>query len=279
MNPAMAMSWTRQARTTFSPAPFFMAVRVGVWEWQYEQPAFKPCLHSLMRSRPPFFQHTGWPRRVQYTQMGVSARPGLEDTSVMRPTIVEVRLARLTENYRAIRTAVAPAAVMPIVKANAYGHGLVDVARHLIGLGAPSLGVGLLEEAVALRDAGVTTPILVMGGILGNQVPLFLRHGLTLTASSIDKLRHVDEAARELGVTAKVHLKIDTGMERIGVHYYNAEGLLERASECRHCVVEGIYSHFANADAADLGSARLQLSRFHDVLQWYDKHGVKPPVR
>ena len=216
---------------------------------------------------------------VQYTQMGVSARPGLEDTSVMRPTIVEVRLARLTENYRAIRTAVAPAAVMPIVKANAYGHGLVDVARHLIGLGAPSLGVGLLEEAVALRDAGVTTPILVMGGILGNQVPLFLRHGLTLTASSIDKLRHVDEAARELGVTAKVHLKIDTGMERIGVHYYNAEGLLERAAECRHAIVEGIYSHFANADAADLGSARLQLSRFLDVLQWYDKHGVTPPLR
>ena len=216
---------------------------------------------------------------VQYTQMGVSARPGLEDTSVMRPTIVEVRLARLTENYRAIRTAVAPAAVMPIVKANAYGHGLVDVARHLIGLGAPSLGVGLLEEAVALRDAGVTTPILVMGGILGNQIPLFLRHGLTLTASSLDKLRHIDEAAREMGVTAKVHLKIDTGMERIGVHYYSAEGLLERASECRHCVVEGIYSHFANADAADLGSARLQLSRFLDVLQWYDKHGVSPPLR
>ena len=216
---------------------------------------------------------------VQYTQMGVSARPGPEDTSVMRPTIVEVRLARLTENYRAIRTAVAPAAVMPIVKANAYGHGLVDVARHLIGLGAPSLGVGLLEEAVALRDAGVTTPILVMGGILGNQIPLFLRHGLTLTASSIDKLRHIDETAREMGVTAKVHLKIDTGMERIGVHYYSAEGLLERASECRHCVVEGIYSHFANADAADLGSARLQLSRFLDVLQWYDKHGVSPPLR
>src|SRR5207248_3751141 len=125
--------------------------------------------------------------------MSVTA-PGAGDATVMRPTVVEVSLARLTENYRAIRTAVAPAAVMPIVKANAYGHGLVDVARHLIGLGAPSLGVGLLEEAVALRDAGVTTPILVMGGILGNQVPLFLRHGLTLTASSIDKLRHIDEA-------------------------------------------------------------------------------------
>src|SRR5207244_10041609 len=99
--------------------------------------------------------------------------------------------------------------------------------------------VGLLEEAVALRDAGVTTPILIMGGILGNQIPLFLRHGLTLTASSIDKLRHIDEAAREMGVTAKVHLKIDTGMERIGVHYYSAEGLLERASGGRHRVGRG----------------------------------------
>jgi len=211
--------------------------------------------------------------------MSVSARVDHRDTSVMRPTIVEVRLARLAENFRAIQAAVTPATVMPIVKANAYGHGLVDVARHLVGLGTTSLGVALLEEAIMLREAGVTLPILVMGGIFGDQIPVFLRHGLTLTASSIDKLRQIDDVARDLGVTAKVHLKIDTGMERIGVHYYNAEGLLERAAECRHCVVEGIYSHFANADAADLGSARLQLSRFLDVLQWYDKHGVKPPVR
>jgi len=197
----------------------------------------------------------------------------------MRPTIVEVNLSRLAENFRAIQAAVAPAAVMPIVKANAYGHGLVEVARHLVALGATSLGVAFLDEAVALRAAGLTTPILVMGGILGNQIPLFLRHGLTLTASSIDKLGQIDEAARDLGVIARVHLKIDTGMERIGVHYYNAHGLLERASACRHVIVEGIYSHFANADTADLSSARLQLARFHDVLQWYDKQGVAPPVR
>jgi alanine racemase len=174
---------------------------------------------------------------------------------------------------------VAPAEVMPIVKANAYGHGLIEVARHLVARGARRLGVAFLEEAVALREAGITLPILVMGGILGTQIPVFLRHGLTLTASSIDKLRQIDEAARDLGVTAKVHLKIDTGMERIGVHYYNAAGLLERAAGCRHAVVEGIYSHFANADAADLGSARLQLARFLEVLQWYDKHGVPIPLR
>jgi len=210
--------------------------------------------------------------------MSVTA-PGAGDATVMRPTVVEVSLARLTENLRAIETAVAPAAVMPIVKANAYGHGLVEVARHLVTQGARRLGVAFLEEAVALREAGVALPILVMGGILGNQIPLFLRHGLTLTASSVDKLRQIDAAARDLGVTARVHLKIDTGMERIGVHYYNAHGLLERAAECRHTVVEGIYSHFANADADDLASARLQLARFLDVLQWYDKHGAAPPLR
>ena len=200
-------------------------------------------------------------------------------TSVMRPTFVEVSLARLADNFRAIQAAVTPAAVMPIVKANAYGHGLIEVARHLVGLGATSLGVAFLEEAVLLRDAGVAVPILVMGGILGDQIPVFLRHGLTVTASSVDKLRQIDDTAREMGVTARVHLKVDTGMERIGVHYYSAHSLLERASECRHSVVEGIYSHFANADAADLSSARLQLARFHDVLQWYDKHGLAPPVR
>jgi len=198
---------------------------------------------------------------------------------VLRPTVVEVDLARLTANFRAIEVAVAPAVVMPILKANAYGHGLVAVARHLVALGAASLGVAFLEEAVALREAGVTAPILVMGGIFGDQVPVFLRHGLTLTASSVDKLRHIDETARGLGVTAKVHLKIDTGMERIGVHYYSAQKLLERAAECRHCTVEGIYSHFANADAADLTSARLQLSRFLEVLTWYDRHGVPTPTR
>ena len=210
--------------------------------------------------------------------MSVTA-PGAGDATVIRPTVVEVSLARLTENLRAIETVVAPAAVMPIVKANAYGHGLVEVARHLVAQGARRLGVAFLEEAVALREAGVALPILVMGGILGNQIPLFLRHGLTLTASSVDKLRQIDAAARDVGVSARVHLKIDTGMERIGVHYYNAHGLLEQAAECRHTVVEGIYSHFANADAADLASARLQLARFLDVLQWYDKHGAAPPLR
>lgn len=201
----------------------------------------------------------------------------ISENGVLRPTNVEISLARLTANYQAIATAVAPAQVMIILKANAYGHGLVPVARHLASIGAPYLGVAFLEEGILLREAGVTTPILVMGGIIGNQVPLFLQHDLTLTASSIEKLQQIDTAARERGMVARVHLKVDTGMERIGVHYYNAHSLLEAAQECKAVEVEGIYSHFANADAADLTSAQVQLERFEYVLDFYAQRGLPPP--
>lgn len=206
-------------------------------------------------------------------------QPTITSNGVVRPTHVEVNLTRLTENYRAIKRAVSPAAVMPILKANAYGHGLVEVARHFASMGAPYLGVAFLEEGILLREYGVTTPILVLGGILGNQVPLFLEYDLTLTASSVEKLTQTNDAARAMGKTAKVHLKIDTGMERIGVHYYSAAELLETALICEYCQVEGIFSHFANSDAADLASAHLQLERFCEVLGFYEERDLPFPIR
>jgi alanine racemase len=196
---------------------------------------------------------------------------------VVRPTYAEINLDRLTTNYRAIEKFVAPARVMAVLKANAYGHGLVQVAWHLVELGAPYLGVAVLEEGILLREAGIKTPILVMGGILGNQVPIFLKYDLTLTASSVQKLQQIEEAAAAMGVQAKVHLKIDTGMERLGVHYYSAETLLEAALTCQNCLVEGIFSHFANADSASLLSAHEQLRRFNQVLDFYEKRGVERP--
>lgn len=198
---------------------------------------------------------------------------------VVRPTHVEVNLDCLSANYQAIKAHVSPARVMAILKANAYGHGLVAVARHLVAAGADYLGVAYLEEGILLREQGIDAPILVLGGILGNQVPLFLDYDLTLTASSLEKLEQIQTAARARGAVARVHLKIDTGMERIGVHYYNARSLLEASLGCDHCFVEGIYSHFANADAADLNSARIQLQRFLDVLTFYEERGLQPPMR
>ena len=207
------------------------------------------------------------------------SQPTIAPAGVMRPTQVVVNLDRLAANFRAIRRKVAPAKVMPILKANAYGHGLVEVARLMERLGADYLGVAVLEEGLLLRRAGVKTPILVLGGIWGSQIPEFLRADLTLTASSIEKLEAIDRAAEAMGITARVHLKIDTGMERIGVHYYNAEGFLEAALKCRHVRVEGIFSHFARADEADPAPSHLQLERFNEVLSFYERRGLPMPIR
>jgi alanine racemase len=206
-------------------------------------------------------------------------QPTITANGVVRPTMVKVNLDRISENLRAIRTQVAPAKVMAILKANAYGHGLVEIAHHMVSQGVDYLGVAVVEEGILLRERGIRVPILVLGGVLGNQVPLFLHHNLTITASSIEKLQQIDEAAQVLGVTARVHLKIDTGMERIGVHYYNAHGFLDASLMCSHVRVEGIFSHLANADATDMSHSRLQLERFNEVLRFYDQHSLPTPMR
>ncbi len=204
--------------------------------------------------------------------------PVITSNEGIRATWAEVNLTRLYKNLLAIRQKVASAKVMIIVKANAYGHGLTDVVKHLSPY-ADYIGVAVLEEGIYLRELGITAPILVLGGIWGDQVPKYLQFGLTLTASSVERLVQIDAAAGKLGVKAKVHLKIDTGMERIGVHYYNARTLQEAALRCKHVEVEGIFSHFANADALDLSHARLQLERFNEVLRFYDKNSLPMPIR
>lgn len=203
----------------------------------------------------------------------------ISTNDIVRPTLVEVNLDHLTRNYRAIQQVVTPAKIMAVLKANAYGHGLVEVARHMESLGADYLGVAVVEEGILLREQGINAPILVLGGILGNQVPHFLKHNLAITASSIEKLYQIDEVAEQMGTKARVHLKIDTGMERIGVHYYNAEEFLETSLKCRNIKVDGIFSHFANAERADLSHARLQLERFQEVLSFYEKRSLPFPIR
>jgi alanine racemase len=196
----------------------------------------------------------------------------------LRPTYAVVRLSRLRENLAAIKSHAGRAQVMAVLKANAYGHGLASVARALAPL-ADAFGVALVEEGIALRRLGIENPILVFGGTWTRQIPLFLEHRLTLTVPSLARLRDVEEAASARGFRARVHLKVDTGMERIGVHYYSAEGLLEAAARSPHVEVEGIYSHFANADADDLADARRQLERFTEVLRFYERQSLPVPVR
>ena len=204
--------------------------------------------------------------------------PTIANSESVRATWAEINLDRLSQNLQAIRAHVKLAKVMIIVKANAYGHGLAEVVKHLSPL-ADYVGVAVLEEGIFLRKLGVAAPILVLGGIWGDQVPEYLQHDLTLTASSVERLEQIDAAAVQMGVRAKVHLKIDTGMERIGVHYYSAQTLQEAALKCKNIIVEGIFSHFANADASDLTHARLQLERLQEVLRFYEKNSLPMPIR
>lgn len=209
----------------------------------------------------------------------VTNHPTISIDEIVRPTRVEVKLKSLKENYLAVKKHVGATKLMPVLKANAYGHGLVRIAQFYQSLNVDYLGVAVVEEGILLREYGITVPILVLGGVWGNQIPLFLKNNLTITASSIDKLRQIEETAEQMKIMAKVHLKIDTGMERLGVHYYNAAKFLAEAYKFKHILVEGIYSHFADSDSADLTHTKLQYERFLEVLSFFDKNSIKPPLR
>jgi len=196
----------------------------------------------------------------------------------LRPTYATVSLSKLRANLAAVKAHVGAPKVMAILKANAYGHGLEAVAQALAPQ-ADAFGVALVEEGIALRRLGLENPVLVMGGIWTRQIPLFLEHRLTFTVPSHARLSDIEQAAAAHGRKARVQLKIDTGMERIGVHHYSAAPLLEAAARSPHVEVDGIYSHFANADAEDLAHARLQLERFHEVLRFYERHSLPVPAR
>ena len=185
----------------------------------------------------------------------------------------------VVSNFRAIAEFVDPATVMAVVKANAYGHGLIACADALVKGGAKYLGVAFVEEGIELRNAGISTPILVFGGIFGSQIALYLENDLDLTASSISKLRAIEKCAVFMNKEARVHLKIDTGMERIGVHHYSAKALFEATTYCPHCKIVGVFSHLATADDEDPNFMFLQRERFLGALNFYSERGIPCPPR
>jgi alanine racemase len=192
-----------------------------------------------------------------------------------RPTRAEISIPRLLNNLDIVKSLVGKdVKIMPMVKANAYGHGIVRVSRELIAAGAHCLGVAYLEEAVFLRTSGIASPIAVLGAINTEQIPEFIRHDVEITSSSPDKSRAISEAAARLGKTAKVHLKIDTGMERIGVHWYNAEKFIAGSAGLPNIEITGLFSHLAKAES-DREFTEEQLRRFDGAVNIMLKNGVK----
>ena len=202
----------------------------------------------------------------------------MSDPVSQRPTRIRIDLDALSHNLHSIRAHVG-VPVMGIVKANAYGHGLVQVARHLEARGVEQLGVAFVEEGIALRKAGIRAPILVLGGIFGPQVAQFILNDLEITVSSLDKLHQVEAAAESLGRKATIHLKIDTGMERIGVHSYSAGPFIETAVASKWCVLKGVYSHLACADDPASPMTLQQLERFEEACAHFERIGAPMPRR
>ncbi len=192
-----------------------------------------------------------------------------------RPTRAEVSISNLLNNYEIVRSLIGKnVKIMPMVKANAYGHGIVRVSKELVAAGAACLGVAYLEEAVFLRQNGIDSPIAALGAINTEQIPEFLLHNIEITSSSLDKSRAISKAAERMGKTARVHLKIDTGMERIGVHWYNAERFIAETAVLPGIAVTGIFSHLAKAES-DREFTEEQLRRFDGVVETTAKLGVK----
>jgi alanine racemase len=197
----------------------------------------------------------------------------------IRPTRAEIDLGALTRNLQTLHTAAPGVDVLAVVKADAYGHGAVPVSLALEAAGVRFLGVALVEEGLALRRAGVKGDILVLGGAYEGGWELMLAHGMIPVVFRPEHLTALDAAAAARETTARAHLKVDTGMGRLGVLPPDVPAFLEAARSCPRLSLEGLCSHFANADLADAALTQQQISRFRTALGQMRAAGFEPRWR
>lgn len=185
-----------------------------------------------------------------------------------RPTWAEINLDHLAHNFRLIKQRLGPGvAVMHAAKADAYGHGAVHCASRLEREGVDWFGVALPEEGMVLRDAGIMRPILCLGGFWEGQEDALLVHRLTPVIYRLDMLERFNDAARRHDQMADYHLKIDTGMGRLGVPHGEVETFLNRAAAFTNVRLDGAMTHFASADLPDKDDfTRQQIARFDAAL-------------
>jgi len=196
-----------------------------------------------------------------------------------RPTVAEIDLKALAYNLRGIRNKVGrDVKVMAVVKANAYGHGIVEVAGYLQQRAVEYFGVANTEEGVVLREAGITAPIHVFTIPAPRQIPAFTSFGLEPTVGSEAEARSLNTQARRSGKILNVHIKVDTGMNRIGVKPRDVIKLVKVLSGLRQLEIKGVYTHFATADRRDKSFSKQQLALFHQSLDVMRTAGVIPEV-
>ena len=205
---------------------------------------------------------------------------GDAETQAARPTWAEIDLDALAANFREVRRHVGgEAKVMCVVKADAYGHGAVGCARRLAAEGADWFAVALPEEGSELRRAGIGQPVLCLAGFWEGQAGLCVAEKLTPVVYGLEVVGALDVAAREAGVVAEAHVKIDTGTGRLGVRYEDAAEFAARLREFKSVRVTGLLTHFAAADEAGRdGFTREQQERFRAAVETFRARGHEPAV-
>ena len=198
--------------------------------------------------------------------------------TAQRPTWAEIDLSALAHNFRIIRNQCGGGVkIMAAVKANAYGHGAVECARRLEAEGVDWFGVALPEEGAELRAAGTTKPILCLGGFWKGQEELCLQKDLTPVAYRLDMIELFDSAARKAGVIADIHIKVDTGMGRLGVRADQVSEFCDRLKGFANIRVEGLMTHLASADDESREDfTREQFDKFAQSIEVFHERGFQP---
>jgi alanine racemase len=203
---------------------------------------------------------------------------------------VQVDLSVFGHNVRTLKNLIPTnTRFCAVVKANAYGHGGIRCAKTALENGASFLAVVRISEAVAMRDAGITAPILLLGEALPEQVSFLATHGIRASVADIQSAKALSAAAQNLNTTLKIHIKLDTGMGRLGFLHPGVVpqsagesagiGLAGEIAELKGLEAEGIYTHFAKADVIDKTHAKGQLTRFNEMVAMLADMGIRPKIR
>ncbi|MEJ2525706.1 MAG: alanine racemase [Desulfuromonadales bacterium] len=200
--------------------------------------------------------------------------------SADRPTRVEINLAALRHNFRAMQKIAGPDCdILAVVKADAYGHGVPGVAPALAEAGASQFGVALVEEGVVLREIGIEQPILVLGSAFPGQEDAVLRHRLTPVIYDLETACRLERAAAEYGARIAYHLKVDTGMGRLGFRVAQLDDVLAALKGLTHLDMVGLMTHLAVADEPERTFTTVQYQAFHDVVATVTNQGFRPRHR
>lgn len=198
----------------------------------------------------------------------------------LRPAWTEIDLGRLRRNLQLIRADLPEQVrLMAVVKDEAYGHGALDVARVAVEEGAWGFGLSTLEEAMHLREGGITAPLLLLGERQETELEWCVAHDLTVCVNEPNAVRKLAKIAAEFGKKVPVHVKIHTGMSRYGVRWDEALPLIEKIVAEKSLSLEGAMTHFSQSDEIDKTFASLQFSRFQEVLTMLEKKKISAPLR